>query len=90
MNIFGHLSFRKKRPQPAQRLLDPSSPQLSKRHWAVKAFKGAVRQIAVSQTGFFFLFFREFETAEQLEEKTDRLSAVFFFLPSPPQLRGGT
>lgn len=47
---------------------DLSSPELSKRHWSVKAFKGAVRQIPVSHSQQFFFSIREFETAKQIEE----------------------
>lgn len=35
---------------------DLSFPELSKRHWSVKAFKGAVRQIPVSQRQQYFFF----------------------------------
>lgn len=54
MNIFCHLSLKKTRFAASAKSL----PQLSKRHWSVKAFKGAVRQIPVSQkaAGFFFFF----------------------------------
>lgn len=81
MNIFCHLSLKKKRFAASAKSFDLSFPQLSKRHWSVKAFKGAVRQIPVSQKAavFFFFSFREFETAEQLEEMTD--CRLFFFPP---------
>lgn len=83
MNIFCHLSLKKKRFAASARSFEMSFPQLSKRHWSVKAFKGAVRQIPVSQKAavflFFFFSFREFETAEQLEEMTD--CRLLFFSP---------